>query len=429
MAAQFPSIQSFFKPELSNTPKQMTSLAAIGDGFTLAEVETKAHMPRPDWKPRDHYHFMQICDLAPGPRLVCVKGRVVSFHDKQPLRQMPYGSSRVLVRDDTGTLLVRLWYAKYDYQLRLGQLVSVWMTHISSVESQWDGPVVASHATTLHPERDSKCCFTIETDADDGSLYRSPLGSSDGHQLEGLMTLKNYLEGGHDIEGTKVLVCVKSVGGRKTITTKKGEALDILQVFIFDDTHDAKFVLWGRATASAGSWKPYHTILLLSSPGFRVDRESTLSISSATQVDVDPRIEDAEWLRRYAQRVTMREAVNVPFPEGGEKLFIAESRCTPTERSPTALNAGTIFSSASTLRSKIQIGTLIDESGAISSGKLVLSAQTWEQFLGRTAKQLAESSVKQLRDLEARLLFLRVTLLFGWSEKVGRLCVMRLWSH
>ncbi|KAL8971056.1 MAG: hypothetical protein Q9183_001232, partial [Haloplaca sp. 2 TL-2023] len=329
MAPQFPSIQSFFMPESSNNPKTRTPLAETGDGFTLKEVATKVHLAMLDWKPREHYDFMQIGNLAPGPRLVCVKGRVVSFHDKQAPRQMPYGSSRVLVRDDTGTLLVfphaplsqcfltdhwqvRLWYAKHDYQLRLGQLVYIWMTHISNVEHQWAGPVVANHATTLHPERDSKCCFMIETDNDDGSLYRSsPLGSTDGHQLEGLMTLKNFFDGGHDIKATKVLVCVKSI-----VTTKKGEALEILQVFIFDDTYDARLLLWGRATASAPDWKPYRTILLLSSPGLRADKGPTLSINFATQVDVNPHIKDAEWLRSYAQRVTMREAVNVPFPQG-----------------------------------------------------------------------------------------------------------------
>ena len=80
---------------------------------------------------------------------------------------------------------------------------------------------MANHAATLHPERDNKCFFTIETDSDDGSLYRIPLGSTNGHHLEGLMTLKNYFDGGHDIEGTKVLVCVKSIGGRKTSTRMK----------------------------------------------------------------------------------------------------------------------------------------------------------------------------------------------------------------
>ena len=78
---------------------------------------------------------------------------------------------------------------------------------------------------------------------------------------------------------------------------------------------------------------------------------------------------------------------------------------------------------------KSQMGTLTDETGAISSGKLIFSAQAWEQLLGRTAKELSESTRKHLKEVEGRLLFLRLTLLFGWSEKVGRLCVVRLWSH
>ena len=68
-------------------------------------------------------------------------------------------------------------------------------------------------------------------------------------------------------------------------------------------------------------------------------------------------------------------------------------------------------------------GTLTDESGAVACGGLVWSDAAWEQLLGRTAEDLTQASKELLAYLEHRLLFLRVTLLFGWSEELRKLCV------
>ena len=38
-------------------------------------------------------------------------------------------------------------------------------------------------------------------------------------------------------------------------------------------------------------------------------------------MDVDPFMIDAYWLRGHAQRLTKREHVNQPFPEGGRCHF------------------------------------------------------------------------------------------------------------
>ncbi len=75
-----------------------------------------------------------------------------------------------------------------------------------------------------------------------------------------------------------------------------------------------------------------------------------------------------------------------------------------------------------------QVGILIDETGAITSGKLVWSDEAWEQLLGRNAEGLAaaSSSAQLLRYLENRLLFLRLALLFGWSGDVGKIVVLRV---
>ena len=68
----------------------------------------------------------------------------------------------------------------------------------------------------------------------------------------------------------------------------------------------------------------------------------------------------------------------------------------------------------------------MDESGAITSGKVIWSDEAWEQLLGRDAKGLADSSVKLLKYLENRLLFLKLAVMFGWSEDVGKLCFLRV---
>lgn len=57
---------------------------------------------------------------------------------------------------------------------------------------------------------------------------------------------------------------------------------------------------------------------------------------------------------------------------------------------------------------------MIDETGQVASGKLVFSDNAWQQLLGRTPDQLLQDSVKTLEYLEHRMLFLHITLGFGW---------------
>ena len=70
-----------------------------------------------------------------------------------------------------------------------------------------------------------------------------------------------------------------------------------------------------------------------------------------------------------------------------------------------------------------QIGPLTDETGNIATGKLIWSPEAWEQLLGRTASEFVSASTDVLKYLEHRMLFMRVTVMFGWSEEVGKLCI------
>jgi hypothetical protein len=46
-------------------------------------------------------------------------------------------------------------------------------------------------------------------------MFKRPLGHREGRQMSDLMTLQNFIEGGYDVVGAKVLVVVKSLGQRK----------------------------------------------------------------------------------------------------------------------------------------------------------------------------------------------------------------------
>ena len=70
------------------------------------------------------------------------------------------------------------------------------------------------------------------------------------------------------------------------------------------------------------------------------------------------------------------------------------------------------------------IGTLVDETGSISTGRAVWSAQAWEQLFGRTVQELVAEDIPTLRLMEQRMLCLRVHVMFGWAEVVGKLAIL-----
>jgi hypothetical protein len=55
----------------------------------------------------------------------------------------------------------------------------------------------------------------IHENSDEGVQCKKPLGYKEGHPLTGLMTLRNFIDGGYDVANGRILVCVKSIGARK----------------------------------------------------------------------------------------------------------------------------------------------------------------------------------------------------------------------
>ncbi len=190
-------------------------------------------------------------------------------------------------------------------------------------------------------------------------------------------------------------------------------------------------------------------------------------------------IPDAEWLRKWSLRQKSREAVNPPFPEKAFDHYaiqngpvrclytIAEldefARAAPTEtfqgylsllimeiklfdcfkrqmllsgdccNMPLHANAmsakckGCEKDTALRLSPRI-LGQVIDETGAISGGKLLFSDSAWKDLLGRGPEDLLKLGTEQMKYLSDRLLFCRITVMFGWAgdetKAGGRICVL-----
>lgn len=102
-----------------------------------------------------------------------------------------------------------------QYDLLLGQLVSVWAPHVSSSEHCTPSTDSAPLFVSSFSERDRSYHFMIHKASDKGILCKVPLGYREEQQLDNLMTLSGFLEGGYDVSDGKVLVVVKSIGVKK----------------------------------------------------------------------------------------------------------------------------------------------------------------------------------------------------------------------
>ncbi len=111
--SQFPTIESFFRPLSTNEPKSEGNITPtkVGDGFTEADVQSVLNPTTKAWKPQEVYDEVQIGELSPGPRRSNITGRVVNFFEVATPSKMPTAATgylKLIVKDDTGTLLVSL---------------------------------------------------------------------------------------------------------------------------------------------------------------------------------------------------------------------------------------------------------------------------------------------------------------------------------
>ncbi|XDG04115.1 hypothetical protein ABKA04_003730 [Annulohypoxylon sp. FPYF3050] len=506
MDVNFPSIQSFYSRELPPSSQdangESSKSAKPGDGFTSSEVEAALDPLSRPWEPSRHYEMCPISLLETGPRNYQISGRIVNFADN--FREQ--GFHFLVVTDGSGAIArskVKVFYFKEsDYQLLLGQRVSIWATYIADSTGASSGNIpFCFSTTTLYPGRNGATHIIVHND-DPGSegyrIMRCPLECNlkEYEYLPALMTLKSFLSTGYDLGEGKILVCVRSVGPRRTVQSKKTQRThDMVEVGVFDDTATCVLKLWGGKIPSAKTWIPNQTILLISKPTYKDTGTSPeLGIGFSSMVDVNPEFPDVDWLRNKVNSMTKKQSIFIPFPSdtwdieraingpdrtlftiadveervrhpevivdftGKLNVIILEMKMMEHWRKNTLcyleccgmpLYSNKAVATCNNCQSKRDlmlnpriIGSIIDESGMIAANKLVWHDGAWTQLLFGSAvgeiqdddsepnlieqswEDLTALGTDYLRDMEELLLYSRITLTFGWSSQLERICIL-----
>lgn len=424
-----------------------------------------------------------------------VQGRIVNF--------MTVKNSHLflIVSDGSGAIAVKVYYLDIsDYKPRLGQRATIWTTFISEPVTGGIGNVpFCASVTSIYPGRNHATHIILHDDSPDSDgdrILRCPLECNlkEYDYLPGLMTLKAFLATGYDTGEGKVLVCVRCVGLRRTIRSKQRQGtIDMIEVDVFDDTAVSVLKLWEDKVASAKTWVPNQTVLLISKPTYKVyGTVPEIGIRYNSMVDVDPQFPDADWLRNRAKTLMKRESISIPFPSDtwdigmavhgpGRTLFtiadiedqvrhlesksdftgklsviILEMKLMENWRKITTccseccgipLYANKPVGTCRNCQSRRDlilnprvIGSMIDESGMIAGRKLVWHDDAWTQlFFGNMVNEVDDQEVNlveqswedltvldtdYIREIEEQLLYSRVTLTFGWSSKLERICIL-----
>lgn len=343
-AQAYPSIQSFYKRETPKAiEKESSTLSETrpGDGFTEEELADAQDPLNRKWAPGRDYEELGIGDLVPGPKAVNFTGRIANIStiwgrsQKQPKAA---GWHYLILKDNSAaisvftlfsvvscvknlltSLQIKLYFASRGYALQLGHMLSVWTAFISDSSKSGAAaiPSVLVHAN-LFPGRVTSDHVTKFKNIPSKGLFCAPLDYRKGQPLQGLMTLDSYIGSGHDgVIGAKILVCVKSIGARKKITTRNGAERELAEVLLFDHTGEVRWTLWGELIESSREWVPGKTTLLISNPGYRMQYSGRgcVGVQHSTMIDIDPSFPDADWLRKYAQGLTRRESLCLEFPK------------------------------------------------------------------------------------------------------------------
>ncbi|KAI2463639.1 hypothetical protein F4781DRAFT_416017 [Annulohypoxylon bovei var. microspora] len=323
MDVNLPSIQSFYSRELPSssqgTSDESSKLQKPGDGFTPSEVEAALDPLSRPWEPSRHYETCPISLLETGPRNYQILGRVVNFAENS----YEQGFHLLIVTDGSGAIAVKVYYVTAcDCRMLLGQRVTIWTSFIADSTGASSSSIpFCAWATTLYPGRGGATHIIVhndDPDSDGNRILRCPLECNlkEYEYLPALMTLKSFLSTGYDSGEGKILVCVRSVGPRRTVQSKKTQrTLDMVEVGIFDDTATCVLKLWEGKVPSAKRWIPNQTILLISKPTYKIRGTSPeLGIGFSSMVDVNPEFPDADWLRNKVKNMTKKQSVYIPFP-------------------------------------------------------------------------------------------------------------------
>lgn len=228
--------------------------------------------------------------------------------------------------------------------LRLGDRITLFATYIAeSTKSETGYIPYVNYCTAIYPGRNDATHIVFHHDQQhsfEDKSCRIPPGIDREHDgcHAGLMSLKSFLSSGFDTDEGIILVCVRSVGPRKTMRSRKRETtVDLIEVEVCDDTATAVLKLWGGHVPSAGSFVPNHTILLISHPSCKStdrydDKSESLTevgIGYSSLVHVNPVFAEADWLRKKIIDMTKKVCVLTQIPAG---IWNAENPITATTR-------------------------------------------------------------------------------------------------
>lgn len=113
MPQAYPSIQSFFQPEVQSSMIELRGLPhqEPGDGFTSSEIEATLNPLKRDFNPDREYEELDIGELQPGPLAVMFVGRIVNFRTyfgKSKSQSAAKGWHHLVVRDEIGVVGVSM---------------------------------------------------------------------------------------------------------------------------------------------------------------------------------------------------------------------------------------------------------------------------------------------------------------------------------
>ncbi|CCF45050.1 hypothetical protein CH063_03496 [Colletotrichum higginsianum] len=331
------SIQAFYQKEpLPSSEITLAMKSSTNDvAFTQAEVEAGHNPLKRPWNPTEVYEKVCIGHIQPGPTCIRFTGRIVNYAAAFLGTKNTYSrpAHQLVVADGTGAIGVRLIPIGIPASLLIiGKLVTVWASWASTAAGPNHGniPFVTMYTPINPSDAGTKQFIQFLPDTPQNQrLCRAPLEYDDidtqnPKPLPGLMTLGQYLKTGHDIQGARILVCVKNVGARKLIMIQdRTREVALLEITVYDDTASCVLTLWEDKANSAKLWKPSETILLLTSPKLVPPRDTKpmhwsagISLNYNTLVDVDPDFQDAKWLREWVKNRVRKEGVYLSFPKG-----------------------------------------------------------------------------------------------------------------
>jgi hypothetical protein len=223
---------------------------------------------------------------------------------------------------------IKLYFAQDPYPLKLGQLLSCWTVFISDA-SKPSSTIIPSVivGANMFPGRVTSDHILIHTNESSENICRIPLEYRRMVPLPGLMSLDSWVNGGHDVGGSKILVCVRSIGRKKHFEKKDGGTCELIDMMVFDHTASISLTIWNRMIDGIADWQPGNTILLISNPAYKQayeGKQGNISILHQTLIDVNPAFSDADWLRKYAVGLTKKESLCLEFPEDTWDIEAAE---------------------------------------------------------------------------------------------------------